>query len=444
MLALPFLAAAAAALARDHHACESPAYIRRRMLRALRACRLPDSVPLQRPARELVRVPPAALGPLPTMLLGPAGGGKSSALDALAREATSAAVPAPTVLVRLRLPAGGGIVVSSSSSADAGLESAASAAALMDSAASQIYDQIGYPQRSIVNDLWRAWSRHSAARKSPYFLERELQAATAGAAERLAGALDTLFSVCEELCRERQAAGLSLRDAAPVLLFDEPQDLVKDWYLRRAGGETVLKALAALIVSHGVDQRAVRVAVAGGAAELVPAMRATRANDNCWRIVALKDPPKIVVEDALVLRGYTASEARAMTDLCGTRLRHMLLPLEKGSADVCAPDFLEQMAVAGRSSVAACFRALDVTGAAAKLAGVLDAVAAADGAGDGAGHQRPRRPLASALPPSLGADLAAGALYSDGVGELHFYSQLQARAWAAMRSDYVPVTEEKK
>ena len=435
LAALSFAAAAAVALVRDHHVCESPTFIRRSMLRALRACRLPASVPPQRPERELVRVPQVVLGPLPTMVLGPAGSGKSSALEALAREATSATVPVPAVLVRLNLPADGG-VVPASAGMQAGMDAAAASAALIDSAASQIYEQIGYPQRSVLGTARRAWSRRKAMRMGHGFLERELNAATAEEAERLAGALTTLFSVCDELCRERLDAGLSLRDAAPVLLFDEPQVLVRDWHLRKAGGETVLEVLASLIVSYGVDRRAVRIAVAGGAAELTAAMRATRAKDPCWSVVALKDPPVPAVEAALVLRGYECNEARAMTDLCGTRLRHLLLPLEKGISEVSAQDFLEQAAAAGKASITACFRALSAPGAATRLAGTLDAVAVADSAGDSAGGAL-QRPLASELHTSLRADIAAGALYTDGAGELHFHSRLQARAWAAMRADYV-------
>jgi glutamate-1-semialdehyde 2,1-aminomutase len=53
------------------------------------------------------------------------------------------------------------------------------------------------------------------------FVQGELDASVTATSVRLAAALETLFSVCAELQRERVAAGLSARDAAPVLIFDE-------------------------------------------------------------------------------------------------------------------------------------------------------------------------------------------------------------------------------
>ena len=126
------------ALAVDFALCESPALIRRRMLRTLRACRLPPSVPAARaPLLPLPQVP-LVLGPLPAMLLGPTGCGKSTLLAELARATVAAPKPAPVVLVRLRLPSrehGG---------AD---DEVKSGKVLMDMAAAQFYAQIGYPPR---------------------------------------------------------------------------------------------------------------------------------------------------------------------------------------------------------------------------------------------------------------------------------------------------------
>ena len=58
-------------------------------------------------------------------------------LAELARAAVSAPVPAPVVLVRLRLP----------SNEREGSSTSATAKVLMDSAAAQLYKQLGFPQR---------------------------------------------------------------------------------------------------------------------------------------------------------------------------------------------------------------------------------------------------------------------------------------------------------
>jgi hypothetical protein len=73
--------------------------------------------------------------------------------------------------------------------------------------------------------------------------------------------------VSEELQRERQRT-MDPLDAAPMLLFDEVQDLVKDARLARAGGRLILSVLGTLLVSYGVDRRAVRAMVTGSSAEV--------------------------------------------------------------------------------------------------------------------------------------------------------------------------------
>ena len=426
--------AAVAALALDFYAHESPSHIRRRMLRTLRVCRLPPSVPAARPALLPVAQAPLTLGVLPRMLLGPTGCGKSTLLEELARGALAAPVPAPTVLVRLRLPSVERAEIAEvGAGADAGSAGAgailSSSRELMDSAALQFYEQIGFPlRRSLLGSVFSRGFIFMGQRT-----QAELAVATMRETRaRLVGALEMLFSVCAQVRDERVAAGMSALDAAPVLLFDEVQDLIKDSRLKRAGGDLVFHMLGTLIVAYAVDRKAVRVAVAGSSAELDFAFGAsTAARGNRWDYFALADPSAAAVAGALEQRGYTSGEARDMIALCGTRLRLLQGPLEKGSAAVRAADYLAEFAARGHASISNLFEPLDHASA-ARLAGVLDGIAAAD-----AGAAGSARPKKSALPAGLREADISSALYVDLTRQLFFQSQLQARAWAAHRGAYV-------
>jgi len=403
------------------------------MLRTLRSCRLPPSVPVTRALLLPVAQAPLTLGFLPTMLLGPTGCGKSTLLDCLARDAaagdaTAGRAPAPVVLVKLRLP------TSDESSRTAGAP--VDAKVLMDSAAAQMYAQIGYPlRRSFVG---AALARGFTLQGS--FSQGELDASTTATSVRLVAALETLFSVCAELQRERVAAGLSEHDAAPVLIFDEVQDLIKDARLKSAGGELIFCALATLIVAFGVDRKVVRAVVAGSSAELDFSFNATTARGNRWNYYDLADPAPDVVAAALVARGYTEADACAMVARCGTRLRLLSRPLELGAAKVGAAVFLDGAAAAGREAFEKVIRQLNASSA-ADLARVLDAVAACDAgrapsapANEGA---RPAlaRPTVASLPAAARALDVASILYVDRSSRLHFQSVLHANAWAARAAE---------
>ena len=426
--------AAVAALAADFYVHESPSRIRRRMLRTLRVCRLPPSVPAARPALLPVAQAPLTLGLLPRMLLGPTGCGKTTALEGLARGALAAPVPAPTVLVRLRLPSFERAQISEAGAdAEAGVAGAGavstSSKELMDSAALQFYEQIGFPLRRSL--LGSVLSRGFIFRGQ--LTQAELSTATTLATRaRLVSALEMLFSACAQVRDERFAAGLSALDAAPVLLFDEVQDLIKDSRLKRAGGDLIFQTLGTLIVAYAVDRKAVRVAVAGSSAELDFAFGASSAaRGNRWDYFTLADPSAEAVTGALEQRGYTSGEARDMIALCGTRLRLLQGPLEKGAAAVRAKDYLVDLAARGRAAISNLFAPLDLASA-ARLAGVLDGIAAADAGA--AGVARPRK---SALPAGLREADISSALYVDLGRELFFQSQLHARSWAAHRGEYV-------
>jgi energy-coupling factor transporter ATP-binding protein EcfA2 len=357
------------------------------------------------------------------MLLGPTGCGKSTLLAELARAAITAPTPTPVVFMRLR--------VSSRKRRGTDLD-AQSGKDLMDSVAAGLCEQIGYPSRpSIIGGFFaRGFTFHGK------FSQAEL--AAPDSAPRLIRALRLLFSVCAELRNERAAAGMSALDAAPILLFDEVQDLLKDERLKAIGGEDVFDALATLIVVHCVDRLDVRAIVAGSSAELYFAFSDTVARGNRWRYFELADPAPDVVVAALVKRKYAEADARAMVALCGTRLRLLAGPLALGAATLDAATFLREAADVGRAAFVDIFKKLEKPHA-AELARILDGVAAC-GASDALAGETLRvraRPKKESLPDSVRALEIAPILYVDRASGLFFQSALHANAWAGLRGEYV-------
>ena len=418
----------ALALAVDFYVHESPQHIQRRMLRVMRACRPPPSSSAARPT-QLLRALREPLCPmlLPTMVLGPTGCGKSTLLEELAQSLLSAPVPTPVTLVRLRLPA-------SVRRAGAGAPPAAAAAALMDSAAAQVFEQIGFPaRRSLIGLLAHGFVRAGAGSQA--------DAGLSASGRRLLTALQLLFAAGAQVQAKGIAAGKSATAAAPVFLFDEVQDLIKDERLRLAGGDIVFDTLGTLLVAYGVDRKAVRCVVAGSSAGLDFAFSASSpARGNRWRYCELGDPAPADVEAALRARGYSAGEAHAMTELCGSRLRLLEAPLTEGAARVGAADFLHATMASGCAAFASVFAALDGADG-ARLARVLDTlleldrVASGASAAPAAGAVRP--PTREALPAAaLRAAGFSSILYVDRLRELAFQSRLHARAWPLMREAY--------
>ena len=411
---LLLISCSAAALAIDFYTHESRTHIKRRMLRALRACRLPANLP-RRSALLPTAQPPLILGSfLPRLLLGPTGCGKSSLLGELVRTTVAARVPA--VLVRMRLP-------SSRRKEDMGTFGAPllGPTALMDATATQVFSQIGFPpRRSLLGGLlsrgivWRG-ERTRADLASPE------------SCSRLMLALTLLFEACEQLAHEREASGVAPLDAAPVLLFDEVQDLIKDARLQHAGGRLVLDLLGTLLVSYGVDRQAVRSVVAGSSAELYFAFEeSTPARGARWCYYELGDPPAAVVEGALRERGYSGDDAARMVALCGTRLRLLDGPLAQGALVLGAEDFLRASEHLGCADFAGVFSRLEPRPEDAKqLARLLDALA---GGAQGVAQR--------ALPPAARAIDLAPILYINRKRELSFQSQLHRKVWAQVRALY--------
>ena len=417
--------ALAAGLAQDLYLHESPTHIRRRMLRTLRSCRPPAALP---PAPALLLpVPqrPLPLDFLPRLLLGPSGCGKSTLLGSIAAGLPTAT---PIVVVRMRLPS-----LQPSGAAGTAAAPEREVPALMDETARQIFSQVGFPlRRSLIGS---AFSRGFRLQEGP--VQAELS--VVDTSSRLVLALRILFDVCEELQRERQRT-MSPLDAAPVLLFDEVQDLVKDARLARAGGRLILSVLGTLLVSYGVDRRAVRAVVTGSSAEVAFAFEeCSPLRGARWVGHSLLDPEEGATRAALEARGYSAEEAQGMVDLCGTRLRLLERPLLQGAAGCSYADFVRGAGVTGEAAFASVFARLGRDDAAV-LGRLLDSIEACEAAAEGAGGRSTTdaaRPVKEMLTGGLQLLDMAPILYIDRSRELSFQSLLHRRTWARLRSKYV-------
>ena len=415
--------ALAVGLALDFYLHESPTHIKRHMMRTLRSSRPPAALP---PAPALLLpVPqrPLPLGFLPRLLLGPSGCGKSTLLGTIA---TTLPVPAPVVLVRMRLPA-----TLPSEGADAPPKEAR---VLLDATARQVFSQIGFPlRRSLIGG--------ALSRGFTLWGERvQAELSTTETIDRLVLALQMLFEVCEALKQERQKTMAPL-DAAPVLLFDGVQDLIKDARLARAGGRMVLSLLGALLVNYCVDRRAVRAVVAGSSAELCFAFeKCSPLRGARWDCYTLPDPEVRATTAALVARGYSKEEAHGIVDLCGTRLRMLEMPLACGAAVLSFDEFSRSTAALGSAAFAGVFQGLSHTDAAA-LGRLLDSIEACEAAVEGAGgcstDAHTARPGKEKLTGGLQHLDMAPILYIDRSREFSFQSQLHRRTWARLRSKYV-------
>jgi energy-coupling factor transporter ATP-binding protein EcfA2 len=355
-----FPCAIVAGFALDFYLHESPGYIKRRMLKTLLKCNLPATLAPMPLHRLKITQKPLFLGFLPTLVLGPSGCGKSTLLSGIM---TSLQKPAPVVLVRMRLP-------STKTHAKAGLTDI-EPHILMKNTAKQVFSQIGFPmRRSLIGFVFS---------RGIVFGERKKQADISAfeTIDRLVTALCMLFEVCEELKLERQKT-MDPLDAAPILLFDEVQDLIKDSRLNQAGGKIVLEMLGALLVGYCVDRRAIRAAVAGSSAELYFAfadntpLRGPRLN-----YFDLEDPVKSTVISALINRGYSKEEAIRMTDLCGTRLRLLEGPLTAGKEQYASADFLKNSRSNGDAAFASIFSKLNSSDT-LQLCEILDKIEISD------------------------------------------------------------------
>jgi len=397
----------------DYIVHESTDFIKLRMRNTLRKCLPPQSLP----PHPTVMLPspqdPLTLGFLPILLLGPTGCGKSTLLGFIA---SSLPTPAPVVLVRMRLPSTPPSAVNAAVN-----EVPVTGNTLMDATAKQVFSQIGFPmRRTFLHGFALQVSEHTIDDLNPESIGRFINA------------MQLLFEVCEELKLERQKS-MKPMDAAPVLLFDEVQDLIKDERLRRAGGQLVLDMLGSQIVAYCVDRQAVRAVITGSSAELQFEFAAsTPLRGNRLDYFDLKDPETGTVITALQIEGgYSEEEARSMTDLCGTRLRLLQKPLTIGKKGISAANFLSQASTLGRSDYTSVFYKLNASEG-MLLAKLIDNIEALE-----TGRGVAKRLLKDSLLEALRRVDMSPILYLDHNNELFFQSQLHRRTWAQVRNEYL-------
>ena len=190
--------------------------------------------------------------------------------------------------------------------------------------AAWVWADIGFPERtSFVSTLLSRLGNVSIA-----LVGLSTSLSLAPTIDRLRSSLRILFTVCAELKREREEAGLSALDAACNILIDEAQDLVKDSRLAAAGGRDVFRDLATLLVFYGVESHSVRTVVTGSSAFLaVEFAMGSLATASRVPVFELGDPEPEDLRWRLEERGYSAGDAWRMVDLCGTRLRRFEEPL---------------------------------------------------------------------------------------------------------------------
>jgi hypothetical protein len=247
--------------------------------------------------------------------------------------------------------------------------------------------------------------------------------------------LRCLFEVSEELCHERrQRKDVSPDDAAPVLLLDGVQDLIKASRLASVGGRAVFDTLAQLLVMYCVDRRVVRAAVAGSSALLSVEFDRTVACGSRWPYYELRDPEVSAVLNALHARGYTASDASDLVALCGTRLRLLEPALLHGAAAVSAREVIASSMTMATRHYRDLFRQL---GGADKgvLSRVLDQAERAEASGQATPAAGP--PLLSHEVTEALVERASKVLYLRMDGSLTFQSALHRAAWSRVRSEYV-------
>ena len=402
------------ALALDWYLHESRSYLKKRMAAQLRSCTLPD---IARLAPDMQLLPttqrPFLLGFLPTMVVGPTGCGKSTLLAVTAREASSKQKIA--VFVRIRQP--------SSQATPNALPGVEEACAQLDATAAQLFAQIGFPTRRAV--LRNLLDRVESVKLGESSVEFKAQCVR----DRLLTALRTLFAASAELCVERVEAGMPRDVAAPVLLFDEVHDLIRDDRLARAGGRFLFDELAALLVAYGVDRRAVRAAVAGSSALLSVEFDKAVAAGARWAYYELQDPDAGTVRDALCAQGYSRADAEAMIQLCGTRMRLLEGPLTLGAKALGAEEFMQSSRAMAHRQFADLLRASAAPDA-RLFADTLNAVLASEL------DKRRAPPTLSRNFTERHAEKASKVMFMRLDGSLVFQSRLHAGIWKHSHKEF--------
>ena len=408
-------AALVVALAADFVTHEYTPYIRFLMKRKILALERPASLPRLPLSQHLTMLQVNVLPSrnfLPLLLLGKHGCGKSILLGDHVLDMLGKGVP--TVYVRLQLP----VCRPSSSSTS---ESLARAMATVDDLSNQICSQLHYPnRRAVIGDLlsrgFEVMGRHTQVDLTP-------------CVSRAIDALNMTFDVCEEIKNERIKKGMTVIDAAPVVVFDEAQSLVEDVLLKNAGGVVIFAALGTLAASYGPGRYATRAVIAGSVAELhflfnkLPAARGDRI-----RHVGIGDPTDEEMTRALTLRGYSRADSDAMIGLCGTRLRLFDEPLDVESDSITAASFLASSSSAASADFATVFSRLNVQETDA-LVHVLDTISA---------NVNSCTPLACSVKSLKLLEKAntSHVLYMDRDRNYSFQTLLHCNTWSRVRQQY--------
>jgi len=296
-------------------------------------------------------LPPAFI---PVLLLGATGCGKSTYLAKYVEEyvnSTSAQHPAPVVLVSVRdsstekqrnanpnqpNPTTTDNVITEKMKNTA-VETKevvdASAVSRMNKIAAQVFEAIGFPSRpSWVSYIKRIQFHIPFFAKSA---DAEISFEKEETKNRFNFALQCLFRACTDIRNHRfYNQRINKLDAAPILLFDEVHDLVKDPQLRKIGGEEVFATLSQLLVTNGVNSPIIRSIIAGSSGRITVDINETILKGGTrYTPMYLLDPEITEVKKTLVAKGYNDDECTKIFSFCGTRLR-LLQPLLYNKLDV--------------------------------------------------------------------------------------------------------------
>ena len=382
--------------------------MRRKLLKGLLEEVLPKA-----PAREFAMRSPSFESGLPVLLLGHTGSGKTTVLAHLARDFRRRGVP----VVHFRLRALGSERSSSTARSDA---------ITLSSAATAVFEAIGYPPRpSLLRRLYfLCWSPGHAGTSAEAGLGD-----TREAAGHFQSAVSDLFRVCRELYGER--AHCSAEERAPVILADELFDLIHNDRVKKLGGGAVFRQLAAELASNCAGAQSVRFCAATSAFALQGELNDTVGSAFRAVVFLTRDPPVEAVWQRLCDIGFSRAQAELITGTCGTRLR-LLSPFlstsSAGTMDVAHE--LQLMVGTAQSGIAGLLSLVEGDAAAQReLTALLDKLCSGGQScavrQSGLSRQLRAGPLASS---------AAAAVLHLGSGDmLEVQSQPYIVAWKKMR-----------
>ena len=373
----------------------------------------PPSARLLSDDDRLVSTQPLPLpGFRPTAVLGAPGCGKSTFVSDIALAELKLPRSAPVILLRLRI----------SAAADGTSRDAPQPMQGTDELSLQICAQLGFPGRP---SFLRGLLCHGVEISGNRFQLGRIPSS----AERVVAALAMFFDECEKIKMEGVARGQTPLESAPLLVFDEVQGLVQNANLKNAGGQVIFDALGQGIVAYGPERCAVRVVMTGSSADVYALIEAASPRNERFVRFDLEDPTEDVMASALVRRGYSEQESRAMIAQCGTRLRLFDEPLRLGASLLSAEKFRRDAALNASEDFAELFAKFSTVDS-AMLAKALDTISA-----QASGNSPPCEYRVKSLLPTLQLGNSR-ALYVNRAHILSFQSRLHSQTWPLVRSQY--------